>query len=150
MNIYVAGPLRSRPRCAAVAAALRARGYGITSTWHDDTLGASSDPENPHERWRLAGLCLDELSRAEAMVVVLSEIWPAKGTLWEAGAFTAQALGSDGAAKRDDMNAPRVLWVRPCENVPWPTLFDAFGERSTIDGPIEEAIADVLAARGWE
>jgi hypothetical protein len=149
MRVYLAGPLRSRPHVAACASALRTRGHTITSTWHDDSLGASSDPEDPRERWRIASTCLTELSQAQALVVLLSELWPARGTLWEAGAFVGQALGLDGEGKREPGGTPRVLWVRPSPEVPWPTLFDAFGECSTVLEPAEDVIADLLDARGW-
>lgn len=149
VRLYLAGPLRSRPRVAVVAAALRARGHVITSTWHDDTLGAAVDPSDPHERWRIAATCMTELSQAQGMVVLLSELWPARGTLWEAGAFVAQALGLDGEGKREPGGGPRVLWVRPSADLPWPTLFDAFGEGVTLQEPAELVIGDVLDARGW-
>jgi hypothetical protein len=46
MRVYLAGPSRELPRVREAAAAIRAAGHELTSTWHERDV-SPSDAENP-------------------------------------------------------------------------------------------------------
>lgn len=140
MHLYLAAPIRSRHQAARLAESLRAHGHAIVSSWHDDPLSVGPDPECPRLRASIAGRCIEDLSEADGLIVRLHPRHQPRGTIFEAGFFSAMQVAMMSKGHR-----PRVLWLRTDEETEWPTLFDSVGWRMTTTESDEgEAVAQFI------
>ena len=90
-KIYIAAPLYAREMAEKLAGMLREDGHSVTSTWHAN-VGATVDAERamPADALaRTASICVREMRRADAMVVIYDGDGGRAGHIWEAGYFSA-------------------------------------------------------------
>lgn len=86
MRLYLAASLSTVTAAKALAERLRLDGHEVASTWHDVVLEGERDPLDVDERRDVAIGCLCEVTRADAVVALLTdEDCRPRGTFIEIG-----------------------------------------------------------------
>lgn len=149
-RIYLAAALGEAPAMRALASRIRAAGYEVVSTWHDDVKDGATDPHNEALRVVVLSVNLLQIHRAHLVLVDTPRGEPC-ATYGEIG----YALGIDTP----------VLWLQPLakrnDNVRYTNVFDvhplvavvhseadAFSVLKSIDDDIDSPLMTSLLPLG--
>ena len=133
MNIYIATPLACAWQARELAKDIKAAGYDVVSSWHEKVMPGDVDPKSMPSRKAILNTNLDDLAKADAVVVDLRhEDSRPRATYCEAAYALAQGKS--------------VVWLYDGEGSATECIFDAHPLSCVARGEFQ--LANVLRGMG--